>query len=179
MMRADEELLRRAAAGDSDSFAEFYRRLLPAIVTFARRRVQTPELAFDIAAETFAAVAANIADFDPRRGSARAWVFTIALNEIRKAWRRGQVEDSARRRLAFEPIDLDDDALERIESVVDECTLVQALGELSDAERAAVTARILEERDYPDIARELQCSESVVRQRVSRGLRRLRNLVER
>jgi DNA-directed RNA polymerase specialized sigma24 family protein len=34
--------------------------------------------------------------------------------------------------------------------------------------------RVLRERDYPEIARDLQCSEAVVRQRVSRGLRGLR-----
>jgi DNA-directed RNA polymerase specialized sigma24 family protein len=36
---------------------------------------------------------------------------------------------------------------------------------------------VLEERDYGDIARELRCSEAVVRQRVSRGLGRLRRQI--
>ena len=50
-------------------------------------------------------------------------------------------------------------------------SLVEALP--SD-ERAAVRARIVDERDYADIAAELECSESVVRKRVSRGLARVR-----
>jgi DNA-directed RNA polymerase specialized sigma24 family protein len=37
----------------------------------------------------------------------------------------------------------------------------------------------MEERDYEDIAKELRCSEAVVRQRVSRGLARLRRQLER
>jgi len=41
-------------------------------------------------------------------------------------------------------------------------------------ERAAVSARVIEERDYDDIAQSLGCSEMVVRKRVSRGLTRLR-----
>ncbi|WP_354697300.1 RNA polymerase sigma factor [Paraconexibacter sp. AEG42_29] len=177
-MRGDEELLRGAAGGDADAFAEFYRRLLPVIVTYIRRRVDTPELAFDVTAETFAAVAANVGDFDPGRGSARGWVFAIAQNELRQAWRRGQVEDRARRRLAYEPIELDDDALDRVENLVDDGALMAALAELPQKERAAVSAHVIEERGYSEIAAELRCSESVVRKRVSRGLRRLRDLVE-
>ncbi|MGO9763978.1 MAG: sigma factor-like helix-turn-helix DNA-binding protein [Solirubrobacteraceae bacterium] len=38
----------------------------------------------------------------------------------------------------------------------------------------ALRARILDERDYAQIARELRCSEAVVRKRVSRALRTLR-----
>jgi DNA-directed RNA polymerase specialized sigma24 family protein len=45
-------------------------------------------------------------------------------------------------------------------------------------ERTAVEARVLEERDYSDIARDLSCSEAVVRQRVSRGLARLRRQLD-
>jgi DNA-directed RNA polymerase specialized sigma24 family protein len=37
---------------------------------------------------------------------------------------------------------------------------------------------VLDERSYEDIARELRCSSSVVRQRVSRGLARLRTTVD-
>jgi DNA-directed RNA polymerase specialized sigma24 family protein len=44
--------------------------------------------------------------------------------------------------------------------------------------RAALRARILDERPYDEIARELRTTESVVRQRVSRALRRLRHDLE-
>jgi RNA polymerase sigma-70 factor (ECF subfamily) len=49
-----------------------------------------------------------------------------------------------------------------------------AVEQLPDTERAAVRARVLDGRDYDEIAAELRCSESVVRQRVSRGLARVR-----
>ncbi len=47
--------------------------------------------------------------------------------------------------------------------------------QLPAAQRDAVRSRVLDEREYADIARELGCSELVVRQRVSRGLARLRD----
>jgi RNA polymerase sigma factor (sigma-70 family) len=55
---------------------------------------------------------------------------------------------------------------------------VQALSKLPGAERAAVEGRVVEERDYAELAREIGCSASVVRQRVSRGLRRIKAAVE-
>lgn len=44
--------------------------------------------------------------------------------------------------------------------------------------RGAVHARVIEERDYADIAQEMRCSEAVVRKRVSRGLAALRARME-
>ena len=177
-MRSDEELAAAARAGDGDAFAELYRRYVSAITTFMRRRSPTPEVAFDLTAETFAAAAAGIGSFRARRGSFRGWLFAIACNELRGAWRRGQVEDRARRKLALERVLLDEDAIARIEELVSDDVLQRALSGLPPEQRAAIQARVIEEREYRDVAAQLGCSESVVRQRVSRGLKSLRSIVE-
>ena len=143
-----------------------------------RRRSSSPEVAFDLTAETFAAAVAGLGSYRARRGSFRGWLFGIAANELRVAWRRGQVEDRARRRLALERIALDDEAIERVENLVDDAVLTEALASLPTKQRAAIEARVIDERDYGDVARELGCSESVVRQRVSRGLSAMRSTVE-
>lgn len=49
---------------------------------------------------------------------------------------------------------------------------------LPSAQREAVPARVLDERKYEEIARELRTSTLVVRQRVSRGLSTLRKRME-
>ena len=49
-----------------------------------------------------------------------------------------------------------------------------ALEALPEDQRVAVRGRVLEEADYTQLANALGCSPSVVRQRVSRGLRALR-----
>jgi DNA-directed RNA polymerase specialized sigma24 family protein len=48
------------------------------------------------------------------------------------------------------------------------------LAELPEAHRDAIHGRVLEGEGYPDLAQRMGCSEHVVRQNVSRGLRRLR-----
>lgn len=177
----DATLLADAARGDDEAFATFYRRHLGAITGFHLRRVGRRELAFDLTAETFAAVVAGCGRFDPDRGSATGWLFAIAANKLRDSLRRGRVEDEARRRLGHEPVVLEDGDLLRVVEVAsadDEARLRARLGELPEEQRAAILARVVDERSYEEIAASLACSEAVVRQRVHRGLRRLRSELE-
>jgi RNA polymerase sigma-70 factor (ECF subfamily) len=52
--------------------------------------------------------------------------------------------------------------------------LRRLLSDLPAEQHEAVRSRVVDERPYDEIARDLECSEAVVRQRVSRGLRALR-----
>jgi RNA polymerase sigma factor (sigma-70 family) len=171
----DGELLRRIAACDDEAFSSFYRAHLPSVVAFFNRRVGDSELAFDLAAETFAAVVVGAAKYEPT-GPAVGWLFGIARNKLRESLRRTRVEQSARLRLGMEPIMLEDADLARIGEVADigEGALSRALEELSAVTRDALLARVVEEQEYEEIAAQLQCSEQVARQRVHRGLTRLR-----
>ncbi len=72
--------------------------------------------------------------------------------------------------------------MERVEELVDFEQLGRAvargLTRLSAGEREAITLRVVEERDYPDVAAQLRCSEQAARARVSRALRRLAVVME-
>lgn len=175
----DELHLNRIAAGDPDAFSLFYREHLDAVVAFFGQRVQSPELAFDLAAETFAAVIGSAGSYTGE-GPAVAWLFGIARNKLRESARRGRVEAAARGRLGLAPIALDDTDLARVEDRVQagQLDLAGKLAALPAAMREALIARVVDERSYAQLARELRCSEQVVRQRVSRGLERLRTAVE-
>ncbi len=59
-----------------------------------------------------------------------------------------------------------------------EAGVVELFETLPPVPRDAVSQRVIEERSYEEIAVDLRCSESVVRQRVSRGLRSLRSQLE-
>jgi RNA polymerase sigma factor (sigma-70 family) len=169
------DLLRRVAAGDEDAFSTFYREHLDAVVAFFQRRVRDRELAFDLTAETFAAVVVSAGSYSGDAAPV-AWLFGIARNKLRESLRRDRVQDGARRRLGMEPIALDDAALERVEErcTASESDLARALAELPPDTRKALLERLVEEREYGEIAARLSCSEQVVRQRVHRGLKTLR-----
>jgi RNA polymerase sigma factor (sigma-70 family) len=173
---ADEVLLGSVAA-DPEAFGVFYRRHENRILRYFLRRGGTAELAADLTAEVFAAALVAAGDFEPG-GPAEAWLYGIARNTLAASRRRGRVEARARARLGMQPVELSDESLDRILALEAGAAASEALDGLSALERAAVEARVLEERDYGDIADELSCSEAVVRQRVSRGLARLRRRLE-
>jgi RNA polymerase sigma-70 factor (ECF subfamily) len=173
----DAQLLRLTAT-EPEAFATFYRRHVPAVLAYARRRTGSPELALDLTAEVFAAALQSSRRYRPGPDGAAAWLYGIARHKLADSARRGRVEDSARRRLAMQPIELTDAGLAQVEEEASGEPHEMLLDELPAEQRDAVRERVLEERDYPEIAARLRCSEQVVRKRVSRGLTALRARME-
>jgi RNA polymerase sigma factor (sigma-70 family) len=177
---SDAELL-AATAQEPEAFATFYRRHVSAVLGYLLARTRRPELAADLCMETFARALQRSDRFDPRRGPGRAWLLSMANSLMVDSVRRGRVEDRARRRLGIPPRELTDEDLERVEELVDlERGLdpVALVADLPADQRGAVLARVVHERPYREIAAELRVSESVVRQRVSRGLAGMRARLE-
>jgi RNA polymerase sigma factor (sigma-70 family) len=163
--------------GNAEAFAAFYRRHEDAVLGFFLRRTGQPEVAADLTAESFARALEGRASFDSSIGEPRAWLFGIAKHLLARSLEAGRVENETRLRLAMEPLVLDDEDLARINELTD-APAMTALESLPLEQLAAVKGRVLAEADYAEIASELRCSESVVRQRVSRGLRTLRRSLE-
>ncbi len=67
------------------------------------------------------------------------------------------------------PLVLEDETLAALDRIHAGQLLDNALAYLPADQAEAVRARIVDEREYEDIARELRTSEAVVRKRVSRG----------
>jgi RNA polymerase sigma factor (sigma-70 family) len=171
----DERETLRAARLEAAAFVAFYRRFEGPLLGFFMRATGGADLAADLAAETFARALESVDSYDPARGRAEQWLFGIARNVLGSSYRRGRVEAAARERLGLPRLVLDDHALETIASLMDRgegATL--ELARLPEEQQQAIDARVLQERTYTEIAGELDCSEAVVRQRVSRGLRTLR-----
>lgn len=172
-------LLARVAERDESAFNELYATYLPLVLRWTVRATRDRELAADLTAEVFAAAMLAAPRYRPQSGSVGAWLIGIAANKLRESRRRKRIEDSARRRLRLEPVVLTDADLELVDELIDMDERLQALIQTLPVEQQrAVIARIVDERDYTDIAREMDCSPSVVRQRVSRGLRTLRSEME-
>jgi RNA polymerase sigma-70 factor (ECF subfamily) len=173
----DEELL--ALTGrDAEAFGVFYERHERTIAVYCVRRTGDREMVADVTAETFAVALRSAARFKAGGPPAVAWLIGIARNVLRDSHRRGRVQDATRRRLGMQPVDFSEASLERIDALLDDGLAQEhwrrLLESLPEDQRAAVRARVIDERDYGDIAGQLQTSEAVVRQRVSRGLRALR-----
>lgn len=169
----DAELL----AGGPEAFGRFYLRYEDPVLAFFLRRTRSAELAADFSAETFARALQGRNGFDPSLGEASMWLFGIAKHVLGESVRRGRVQDDVRRRLRLQRLQLDDEALSRIDQLTDGIAS-QALAQLPEEQRLAVEGRVLHEQGYDELAGRLRCSNSVVRQRVSRGLRVLKDRLE-
>jgi RNA polymerase sigma factor (sigma-70 family) len=176
----DSELLTAIAGHDQNACAVFYRRHLPRTVAYLMRETRDPELAADLTGEVFAQVIVSARRYKPQADTAAGWLIAIARNVLANSRRSGRVQDRVRRRLAIEPLELDEEDLVWTETLAGKG--VGAVSELVEArpagERHAVKARVLDERSYVEIAASLHCSEMVVRKRVSRGLARVRHALE-
>ena len=174
---SDDELL-ASTPRRAEAFGEFYARHESAVLGFMLRRTGEPELAADLAAEAFAAALVSVRRFKPGPAPAAAWLYGIARHVLLSSVRRRQVEDKARRKLDMAPIALTDELLDRIERHAGNERVEQLLAQLTPEQADAVRARVIGEESYPEIAASLRCSESVIRQRVSRGLAVLRDISE-
>ena len=173
--RLDDAALLASASMNAEAYAAFYRRFERPMLGFFMRATASVELAADLTAETFARALESVGNYDATRGRPDQWLFGIARNVLGTSYRKGRVDAGARQRLGLPRLVIDDHAAEtiaRLSAGRDETAL--ALAELPQEQREAIDAHVLQERDYKEIAGELRCSEAVVRQRVSRGLRTLR-----
>jgi RNA polymerase sigma factor (sigma-70 family) len=174
--RTDQELLAQALTTEPEAFTVFYERHVDVVLAFLRRRTSSPEVAADLMAETFAAALLALhSDTEPQELEVPvAWLLGIARNKLFESYRRGKVEAAARERLGLEPLVLDDSDLALVDEL-SESDLVSQLADLLPADQLqALRARVIDEREYDEIARDLECSEAVVRKRVSRALSTLR-----
>jgi RNA polymerase sigma-70 factor (ECF subfamily) len=169
-MRTDEDLL---LSGDAEDFGLFYDRYIDMLLGYFARRVNDPEVAADLAAETFAAALVARKRFRRAATPAVAWLFGIAQHKLADYGRRGAAEDRMRRRLGIERVPVGDDDREMI-AMLGRDAAWQLIDELPPDQREAVRAHVLEDRAYGDIAVAGDTSEAVVRKRVSRGLGALR-----
>lgn len=181
--RTDAEILAGVAA-DPDAFDAFYRRYEALVAGWLLRRCADPHLAADLAAETFARALLHAGAFRDRGGQpAVGWLLAIAGNLHRQYLRRGAATQRAQQRLQMHVADWSPDTLDAITALADReawnAALTEALSALPAAQRAAVLAHVVHDVSYADLADTHHTTEATIRQRVSRGLSRLRDTVTR
>ncbi len=178
--RTDAELL-AVAETNREAFAELYRRHEALVVGYLARRSRDPELAADLAAETFVVALAKASRYRDEHGSAAGWLLGIAQN---CCWRRCAAGAPKTVRAAgwgVAPLALDDEALERVDALADAgpgSALLAALETLPAEQRDAIRAHVLNDAPYDELAQRLGTQPATVRQRVHRGLARMRTTLE-
>jgi RNA polymerase sigma factor (sigma-70 family) len=153
-------------------FDQLYADHAEPLFGFLAYRTGDRGLAEDLLADTFERALKARRRYDPRKASAKTWLYSIALNALRDHARRAGAEARAVARHEVEAPPLDASAeLGRVEQR-DE--LARALAGLSAEERETVALRYGGDLTAPEIAKLLGEKLTTVEGRLYRALRKLR-----
>ena len=168
----DDDLLRLTSRGEERAFLEFYRRHQGAVFRFALQMSGKAEIAEEVTQDVFMVVMGAPKQFDPKRGSAGAYLYGIARNLVLRSLERERPyltllddpENEYSDRLpGGQDIASDLAQNERIES------LRKAVLALPPAYREVVVLCDLHEVDYAEAAGVLGCAVGTIRSRLHRA----------
>ena len=157
-------------------FERLYDEHAQALFGFLVYRTGDRALAEDVVADTFERALRARRRFDPRKGSEKTWLYSIALNRLRDTARRAGAEGRAVERLAAGTAE--HDASRTIEQVEARRTVASAMSVLSDEEREAVALRFGGELSLKELAKVTGVPMTTAEGRVYRALAKLRDVLE-
>ena len=158
-------------------FERLYRANVDAVTAYFARRTADTQLVADLTADTFVAVITGFGSFDPRKGTARAWVFGIARHVYASYCAAYSQQQHKLRRLAGRR-DLDHDEveelLERIDAERTGRNLIAELAALPVADREVIELVDIAGLRPKEAAAALGLTPGTVRMRLMRARARLR-----
>ena len=170
---SDEQLLRLMLSGNVDAFGELYDRRQAGIYRYSLRMTGSEAVAEDVTHDVFLELMRDAKQFDPERGSLKSYLYGMARHRV---LRRLQVEKN------WVSIDGQDDQddfseelmagadpfaeLERDETIV---LVRQAIFSLPAHFREVIVLCELQELNYVEAARLIECPVGTIRSRLNRA----------
>lgn len=168
---ADERLLVEAARRDPSRFAELYELHFERVYAYVARRVGNRQEAEDITSEVFHQALANIGKFEWRGAPFAAWLLRIAANATADKWRQQAREQGNPGKEKGEEFDFN--------KAGERARLFRMVKELPIEQRLVIEMRFAEEKSIREIAQAIGKTEGAVKQLQFRGIRNLRQRMER
>ena len=171
----------RLIAADPEVFEVFYREHVEAVQGFVARRVGNRERAADLTAEIFLAAIGAAHRYRPGRGSPKAWLYGIAQNVVAIDRRRAGRERAREERLRGSALLDEGDATEidaRIDAAGAQRRLYEAMGLLSEPERAVLELVAIDELNLTEAAAAAGVRPVTARVRLHRARRKMRAELE-
>jgi len=168
---SEGDLLRGLRAGDEECFSLLYRRHQGAVYRFALHMTGNPGAAEDVTQEVFMALIREPGRYDPNRGSLKSFLFGVSRNYLLRMLERERTPLVSMDEKALEgeapaaTLDLAgelerNDAIERVR---------KAVLTLPPGYREVVALCDLNEMNYEEAAKVLECAVGTVRSRLHRA----------
>ncbi|WP_431932753.1 ECF RNA polymerase sigma factor SigK [Micromonospora sp. RP3T] len=169
-------LLRAVARGDEVAFERLYDMVSPRVYGLARRVLRDPAQAEEVAQEVLVEVWRTAARFDPAKGSATAWIFTIAHRRAVDRVRSEQSGAERTRRVAAGSAETPyDEVAEEAAARLERQQVRHCLDVLTEMQREAITLAYYGGHSYREVAGLLGTALPTVKTRMRDGLIRLRD----
>ena len=173
----DPIVRRQPGGGALAEFERVYRANVGAVSAYFARRCSEPQDVADLTSQTVLEAAGSFGGFDPRRGTARVWLFGIAAHVYARhcaglaGGRDATLRLAGRRALE---VDEFDELAARIDAQQIGRELLERCARLSAGEREAIELVDLMELSPKEAAAALGVSRGVLRMRLSRARARLK-----
>lgn len=173
-----EQLLQAAGRGDEAAFGALYDQLGAMIYGIVLRVIVDPAMAEEVTQEVFVDLWRNAASFDPTKGKARSWCATVAhrraVDRVRSEQARRDREDADHQATPQVEVDL---VSEAVASKEERTSVHEALDQLVEGQREAVTLAYFGGKTYREVAAHLGIPEGTAKTRIRDGLIRLRDMM--
>jgi RNA polymerase sigma-70 factor (ECF subfamily) len=171
-----EDLLGRVARGDNPAFAALYDRVANSVFGVIRRVLRDPAQSEEVAQEVLLEVWRTAARYDEERGSASAWIHTMAHRRAIDRVRAAQAAHDREEKVAVRDHEPEFDVVaDRVEARLEQEQVRRCLDGLTDLQRESVTLAYYAGHTYREVAELLEVPLGTVKTRMRDGLIRLRD----
>lgn len=169
-------LLGRIARGEEAAFEQAYDQVVDVVYGLVRRVLRDPAQSEEVVQEVLVELWRTASRYEPAKGSAMAWIATLAHRRAVDRVRSEQAASDRRAKLAHrEQVIAYDEVAENVEARLDRERVRRCLSTLTDLQRQSVALAYYEGYTYREVAELLTVPLGTVKTRMRDGMIRLRD----
>jgi RNA polymerase sigma-70 factor, ECF subfamily len=171
-----EDLLGRVAQGDRTAFAELYDRSAPRVFGLVKRLLRDHAQSEEVTQEIFLEIWQSAPKYDTSKGSAVAWMLTMAHRRAVDRVRASQASRDRDVRIGIRDHVADYDSVaESVEVRIESERVKEAMKRLTELQRQAVQLAYFGGFSHSEVAEMLRVPIGTVKTRLRDGMIRLRD----
>jgi RNA polymerase sigma-70 factor (ECF subfamily) len=169
-------LLARVAEGDQEAFGELYDQISPRVFGLIRRLLVDHAQSEEVTQEVFLEIWQSATRYQPTRGGATTWILTMAHRRAVDRIRSSQSGRDRDVKIGIRDYVAEyDNVAETVETTIENERVKEALSQLTELQRQAVTLAYYGGYSHSEVAAMLSVPIGTVKTRLRDGMIRLRD----